>query len=488
MLPKQLKLLANTDKYGAARGGIGAAKTYSFAFWMMGRTDQYPRASAFVIGADYEQLRRGFFDTLIGILEKHGLEEGKDFRYRESPSPMVTFVKSGARIRSLSAVLAERIRSVEFQTVLLEEPQTWGNRAEKIYEVIIGRLRHSPRSADAYGESLQPRLRMSFNPPSTGSWLYKVIEEQWPAMGYKCEQLSVRDNVLLIGQNEYIKDLENKYHPSRWASELDGNWSTVSSGVYRGFDRAMHCKIPTDANGKRVLPDFAIQMYRPLVWALDFNVGWMASNVGQIHTQNLVTKGISPQSMQSRALERITGPEVDGWQERIFYWLDEIFMQDAGSPDVLAEFLRRFGDVARKTGVVLYGDATGGGRGQQLSSKAAARSNWAIIVQGLRAAGIKVAIRVPLSNPSVIDRLNAVWLQFKQGDRYGMLVDPTKCPELINDFVMVQFKTGTNDIDKSDKSDEGCKRSHLSDAVGYAIWLERQLAIGRRPELRSVFK
>jgi len=487
MLPKQLRLLRNTDRLSAARGGVGAAKTFAFAFWMMGRSDEFPKASAFVIGADYEQLRRGFFQTLIGILESHGYEEGKHYRYRESPSPMVVFLKNGARIRSLSAALAERIRSVEFQTVLLEEPQTWGNRAEKIYEIILGRLRHSPRSDSAYGDMLQPRLRMSFNPPSIGSWLYKMIEEQWPKLGYSCERMTVRDNVLLRGKDDYVRELENKYHPSRWASEIDGEWSSIGGGAYRGFDRIMNCTVPKDTNGKLLLPDFAIQMYRPLIWALDFNVGWQASVVGQIHTQNMVTKGVKPTSFTSRAIERTTGPEIDGWQERIFYWLDEIFMQDSGMEDVVPEFLRRYGDVARKTGVVLYGDASGGGRSQQLSSRASARSNWAIVVQGLKNAGITVQIRVQSANPSIQEGLNAVVGQFKNQKGYGMLINPSKCPELINDFVMVQIKPGTNEIDKSDKSDEGLKRSHLSDSVGYSIWYEYMMSIGRPPTPHKAF-
>lgn len=468
LLRKQREFKEAKQKWAGARGGVGSGKTIGAAWWLLERLEEYPKASAFVIGADYEQLRRGFFQSLIGLLENVlGWEAGVDFSYRETPSPMLSLKHNGARLRAMSAEQAERIRSVEIQTLYCEEPQTWQN-GEGVYRVLVGRLRHSQRSATAY-DGMQPQGRMTFNPPAVGTWLYKLIEEQWPLEKFPCWRFSLRDNVLLPGYQEYIRQLENAYPPDVWPVEIDGHWASVGGDVYRYFDAKVHCKPPEG------MPALALDPSKPILWTLDFNFAWMSSLISQAHVQNKVQSGMEikpglpPKPTYSYA--------VPGWQARLFYVLHELFLRDCGSPDVVEAFISSpYGEVAKKQGVYLYGDASGSNRSQTQSAQEAALSNWEIIIQRLRKERIPVTIRIPFANPSVVNRIIAVNAQFRSGEGAGIVIDRDQCPNLVDDFYGVKFKPGTNEIDKSDKSDEGIKRTHLSDALGYMVYIERRLA------------
>jgi hypothetical protein len=479
MLRNQAEFFACERKWAAARGGVGSGKTMAMAWWIIARMREYPRANHVVVGADYEQLRRGFFPSLIGVLEEDlGWERGRDFAYRESPTPLVRFTKSGARLRSMSAELAQRVRSVEVQTLYCEEPQTWHNGAgAETFRAIAGRLRHSRSSAQLYPQ-LPLHGRMTFNPPAVGTWLYKLVTEQWLRDRYPCFRFSLRDNVLLHGQQEYIRQIEAMYPPDRWPVEIDGEWATLGGDVYRNFDLRLHAVEPPDP-----LPPMALDPRRPILWSLDFNVEWMASVICQVYAQRRIVTGV--ENVPGKPPMSIYGSECPGWQRDIVYCLDEIFLRDCGTPEVVEEFVNRYGEVARNVGVYLYGDATGGARAQAITSRAAARSNWEIVLAALIAAKIPVTVCVRQGNPAVWDRTNAVNAQFRSGDGIGFLVDAHRCQNLITDFQAVRYKPGTNDILKDSNTEEGRRLTHLSDALGYLIEVHRAVSRGEQPNFKG---
>ena len=69
-----------------------------------------------------------------------------------------------------------------------------------------------------------------------------------------------------------------------------------------------------------------------------------------------------------------------------------------------------------------------------------------------------------------MDRINATKVQMFNAEGIGLIVDGTKAPYTVQDWQAVKYKVGTNDIDK-----ENPELTHLSDAAGYMIWLEREL-------------
>jgi hypothetical protein len=272
------------------------------------------------------------------------------------------------------------------------------------------------------------------------------------------------------GHAKYIAEREASLSKDLWPFLLDGQWGSVTTGaVYKNFRRDLCIFKPPFP-----LDPLAVDLQKPLLWTHDFNVGLMSSVVAQYHPQRIILDRGPHRDMPFlpvKMVETARRVEVPGYQRGLFYALDEICLKNSGTPDVAAEFIRRWGTIARQTGVILYGDASGGGKSQQLSAQAAARSNWAILINALKAAGIKVEFRVQMANPAVLDRVNEVKAQIETGDGRGLCIDPEKCERLLIDLEAVVWKEGTNDIDKSDD-----EMTHISDALGYMIWVERTIA------------
>jgi len=447
LLPSQMEMRSFTTEWAAARGGKGSGKTVGLCYWMLERLEMYPEAAHFVVGADFEQLRRGFFPSFIDVLTDIHWEAGVDFRYRESPSPMI-ILKSGARLRALGAIQAVRIESVEFQTLLLEEPQTWKN-GEDVFGILNTRLRHSIRSAKEYGLDLLLQGRMSFNPPAVGSWLYEIIEKRWPAKGYACQRVSVRDNYLLLDREGYVRRLETALPPNRWPSQIDGHWSTTGGGVFREFQRDIHGNPPAG------IPR-GIERTKPLLWSLDFNVGHMRSVIAQVYTQRVFADGFDIRPDRGPIQKyRFDSP---GWTRRILRFIGEIAIDDTGTQQVVAAFAERFGDVAKRTGVVLYGDSTGGSRSQIDGLT----SNWSTIIDGLTCAGIPFSYDV-IRNGAPLNRIVKMDATFRSGAGLGCTVDIDACPELLFDIENVQWNKQGTDFDKSANP----RLTHAADAAGY---------------------
>jgi hypothetical protein len=435
---------------------------------------RYPYAGHYVCGADFEQLRGGYFLDMRELLEeKFHWEEGRDYTYHNSPRPEIRFVKSGVRLRSLSAELAQRLRGTRIHSLHAEEPQTWHN-GEEVWRTLVGRMRHSVRSGRMHPD-MPIQAWLTFNPIScpAGTWLHKLVTETWPQRGYPVWRFSLRDNYLLENYEQFIKNLEDNLPPSQWTVEIDGYFPTSGGGAYREYDEKIHTLRP----GNDVLPPPGLPPMglRPEVisWALDFNVGYMCSVIAQPFVQQAI--------VEYKDGKQTVRFNQNGWQRRVYYFIDEIAIENAGIENVCDVFLSRYEEHCKRYvdkdgyGVYLYGDASGGARSQLVSSASAVRTNWEAVKARLRERGIKPKIRIPSANPPELDRVNMFNRQFRIGQGCGALIDPQKCPVLIGDLVSVKLDAKTNKIDKSDKTEAGLKRTHTSDAAGYLIHTERTL-------------
>lgn len=484
VLPKQAQYLRDESKLVGLRGGVGSGKSYIVAWGQIMAMHAHPKATFLAIGASFVQLASGYIETFIGLLERWKIPH----KFTKSPHPTIELTECGAFLDTKSAEMREQLRSLEADYIVLEEPQTWDAGRETFF-TIATRLRPSP-SAVLHYPGLMPKIRASFNPPPVGHWIYDAFEKQFAGI-YPCYRFSLRENSILAKIDPtYLPFLEATIPKDRWPREIEGEWGTVATGVYAGFDRDRHTieayldGQKRSPSGRYVLPDglplFGIDPMQPLCWALDFNVGWMASVVGQWFDQPMIAE-LEPQPPPLQP-KKVLKPFVPSWQNRLCYIFEEIFLENAGVPNAVRRFVELYGPLARRVGVRLYGDASGGGRSQAIDSTSSARTNWQIAIRDLQAAGIRVeSFRVQSQNPAVLDRVNMVREQFRTGDpeRLGFLCSAEKCPELLNDFNLVQWVMGKNDIDKTDKSEEGVKRTHLSDALGYMIWYERLRAKGK---------
>lgn len=466
VLENQANLVECEAEFCAGYGGTGSGKTLAAQFKMWKRLRRYPLAGHYVVGADFEQLRGGYFiDFRILLEEMLRWREGRDYRYRDSPRPSIILLDTGARLRTLSSELAERIRSTQIQSLHAEEPQTW-TRGEAVWQTLSTRLRHTIRSARAYPDMVI-QAWLTYNPKGVpvGSWLYKLVEETWKAKGYPSWRFSLHDNHLLPGLETYIEKIRTNNPPHLWPVEIDGLYPTVGGGAYRSFDHAVHCGKPPDG-----FPAMGLRP-APLLWTLDFNVAFMCSLIVQPYVQQ-------PLVEYKGKIEPERRLPVPTWQRRTFYIIDEITIPDAGIEDVIDEFLNRYAEHAKQWGVTVYGDPSGGARSQSMSSQSSIRTHYEAIAKRLRERGIRVTFRVQSAHPPIMDRVNLTNAQFRAGTGYGVLVDPLKCPESVQDFQTNKLRMttkGTTEIDKTDNSPEGLRRTHCGDAFGYLVYPERRL-------------
>ena len=462
VLPNQADAIETDARFSAMYGGVGSGKTFAAQWKMWRRLRKYPRAGHYVVGADFEQLRGGYFLDFRELLEELlRWREGRDYRYRETPRPTIILNDTGARLRALSSELAERIRSTRIHSLHGEEPQTW-HHGHDVWLTLVGRMRHSVLTAKLYPK-MQFQAWLTFNPGGkpgapVGSWLHEMVTRAWPKLGYPSWRFSLRDNYMLHGLDQTIENLEQQYPPHLWPVEIDGNFPTQGGQVYRAYDRKLHAT-PLDG-----LPPLAFDPALPLCWSLDFNVALMCSVMFQIRHQQRVIVGHKDDAGKTPIMERA----VKAAQEKLFYFLGELRIPDASMYEVVPKFIawfRSLGDVAANTEVHLYGDSTGGNRGQQTNE-----TNWDIAVQLLRAAGIKV-VKMVRKNPLEWDRVNAFNAQLVSGDGVGVYIDHDRCPYFVRDLQGVGYKEGTNDIDKR----RDPLLTHLSDAGGYPIYQERNV-------------
>ncbi len=452
VLPHQAEFLRYKGQMAAIRGGVRSGKSYIIANWMHDRMEEYPDGGHFAVGADLPQLKRGFLNTFTSMLD--GYKVAYDYM---TTTGEIRLKHNGARLQALSAEISERIRSTEMDSVLLEEPQTWNNGLDT-YRVIVGRLSGSPGGKKYRATGMQPQLRMSFNPTAAGSWIWELIERQ---RVMPCWQYSVRQNYLMPNYKEYIALQESQLPPALWPVELDGEWGTAGGQVYRYYSEQNHA-VPLPG-----LPPLAYDPLLPLEWNLDFNVGHMSSTITQVHYQNKRIVGYEdpPFGQFGLAVRKpIVECDVPGAQETLVYVIGEMKITDCSVYQLVPIFLEKYGDWAKRSGVRLFGDSTGGSRGQQTLE-----TNWEIIRSLLKNAGIRVEYCVT-TNPLEGDRVNAVNAQFWTGEGVGIYIDHNRCRDLIKDLQTVSYKEGTNQIDKV----RDASLTHISDGLGYRIFSLRK--------------
>lgn len=478
VLPWQGEFLEYNEDIACVVGGFASGKSFIAANWFADRCLQFPMATHCIATKDLPQAKRGPIATLKGVLDTREVE----YSYNSSTGEIT--LANGCRIKVLSVQNYLGFRSLEADTIWCDETADWGPSSEVAFtRYLAPRLRYSPDGKQYRKFGMKPQLRITTNPSAIGSWLYELIVEK----GYcKCWNVSLRDNFLMQDLEQYIDRQERSMSPDLWPFLIDGNWGSTTVGtVYKGFARNICCVEPPAP-----LPPLAIDMNKPLLWSLDFNVGLMCSVVAQIHQQQRIVRGGNhapawdlPGMSKVKNMQTATTLLAPDYQHALVYVLREFRIPNAGAPDVLDAFLKEYGAIAKQTGVILYGDASGGAKSQTITSSSAARSNWAILVQGLQREGIRVEFRVQTQNPAVMDRVNEVKAQVLTKDGKGLFIDDKAAPYTVTDLEAVRWKEGTNDIDKDDE-----KMTHLSDALGYLIWVERTLSKRQHVQFRRTLE
>ena len=215
-------------------------------------------------------------------------------------------------------------------------------------------------------------------------------------------------------------------HQQRPGDESD------DGNVYFRFDERVNCKSLTR--------DESMQLFI----SLDFNVDPMSCIIGQYDRGSGV-----------RLMERC---EV----------LEELVLPNSNTAEMMDRLLMELRKYA--WGYVLEIEVFGDAAGSQRSPNSS-KTNWQIVAEYFSLnTSIHYRFLRRKANPMIQDRVNAVNSMLKSADGTVRLwVDDLKCPELVSDFKKVKFQQDSagNSAGVLDKSDK--KRTHISDALGYAI-------------------
>ena len=174
---------------------------------------------------------------------------------------------------------------------------------------------------------------------------------------------------------------------------------------------------------------------------------------------------------------RYTGsnPRVDR-SEDVTFVIDEIWIEsNSNTRKVCQRIIEKYG--AHEGEVWIYADASGGsGHTSQVSgsdldliekclSPTFGPQQIGSVESGCGRTRSRLTMDVPNANPAVRARINSVNARLRATDgTIRTRIDP-RCKHLIRDLEGVQYKKGTNDIDKSGAPD----LSHLSDSFGYMV-------------------
>lgn len=255
--------------------------------------------------------------------------------------------------------------------------------------------------------------------PKGFDWVYrKFIGNQ--VEGYAAIQARPFENKFLLEQvPDFYERLRSSYDENFYRQEVMGDYLNVRGGlVYHAFDRMVNVR------------ETQMDLSRPVIWALDFNVDPMCSVVAQIDRMGVVSV------------------------------LDEIVLRRATTEQACQEFEKRFG--MPRAGLVVYGDASGA------AMQTTGSSDYQVIRGFFGSRLARVSYRVPQANPPVRDRVSTMNSRLKNASGDVRLYVNPSCRELIDDFEQVAYKEDSTQIDK----DKDRRRTHLSDALGYLIWQE----------------
>lgn len=242
-------------------------------------------------------------------------------------------------------------------------------------------------------------------------------------------QASIYDNPHLL--KEEIALLEAKYPEGSTERRIRLNGELLpglsGSRAYGAFTYALH-----------VRDTGPLELRRPLCWAIDFNVDFMASLVGQ------------------RA-------------GRVFKFHRELILEGGNIQDMTAWFRELY--PTHQAELWIYGDQTGSNRSGQT-----AQSYYDLIRLGLRGYPVPYKIKLPPKNPSQPDRINAMNRALKDEEgEIGMEINPT-CVEYIADLEGVLRDKRGGILKTYNSSDSYFARTHASDAAGYWVTYEQPVS------------
>lgn len=237
--------------------------------------------------------------------------------------------------------------------------------------------------------------------------------------GYRLIRSSLEDNPL---QKDYVLRIKKEYPAELWPCFIGGMAVNLSGQKCYSFDRRFN-----------VNNSMHYDLSQPLHIACDFGAG-----VGNY---------------------MILGQQLNG----ICYAFDEIHrpkLKTEKMMEILKQFLK-VNNLPFKSAIV-FGDPAGRSDGQS----AASQTDYMIIMEHLRAAGINATLDIRKKAPLQRDRVNLANIRMINaltGER-SYFINSLRCPQLLADYETVTWDETGMHIQKSEKY------SHASDADTYRLF------------------
>lgn len=343
-------------------------------------------------------------------------EAARPFILEENSTKKIITLKNGRIVHGHSADRPDRIRNETFVGFWVDEARECKN-FKLLWDILQGRVL-----------STQGKGFITTSPNS-----YDDIHDIFIAnrkKGYGVVRFPTYANVYL--NKEGIDQLASNYDSKFAQQEIMGEFVIFQGAVYYTFNRKENA-------GDLA---FKVAQYDPskeICLCCDFNVNPIAWVIAQVHINENNLKEV-----------------------RV---IDEIYIKNSNTSEACQEFKNRF--PSHRSGVILYGDATGMSRTANSNV-----TNWKIVEDELRRYG--TSKRVPSSNPAERDRINSLNAMLKNSKGINRIQINPKCKNIIRDLEQVSFKEGTSKIDKTKDFD----LTHLSDALGYMV--EREFTLNRQ--------
>jgi hypothetical protein len=329
--------------------------------------------------------------------------------------------EGGGPIWFVSADRPETIAGPNVASAGVDEPALIDRDA---WRNTVARVRH-PRA--------KLRQTVAAGTPDDLAWMADLFFDPERPERYRFYRMDTRENSELLKDHpDYINQITENASDAEVAVFLEGKGVILNGApAYPCFDEAEHWLEAVSG------PDPNL----PLRLAFDFNVNPMVCVISQIKTGR-------------------HGPELHVQDAIVLY---------GGS--TVEETCTKFMDAYPRwpAGIVVYGDATG--RSRNVKSL---KSNYKIIEETLVDVGA-IETKVPMSNPPVTERINAVNRLLKNAQGVTKLwmrktLPAKRCQvrEIVRSLQRSRKKDGTDDLDKP----AGETITHGADALGYLVAAE----------------
>ena len=420
LLPNQLLALKDTSKYKLISGGVGGGKTRLGTIYALLNVSKYPDALGCIVANTYGQLAKSTLKPFCELLNSMRIR----WSYGIKPlgwCPNHQFV-DWRNIFSIANGACIICSSAEREEIILGQQLAW---------VWMDEIRDSSR---LMWSNLNSRLRdkngpltmmLTTTPAGRQHWAYQVFFEN-PIPNYSNFCLRTRDNHYL--PENYANNVEAVVGKTMAAQELEGMWINATNSACFEFDRLKHVK------------EVSLSKDLPLILSADQNVNPMAATIIQFN------KG-----------------------KREVVVIDEIWIENnATTQKISQEFISRY--AAWEGDVQFYCDATSNKR-NTLGSP----NDIEIMRQTLKS-------RFPSVRNGSDGRIRR---QFDGIIAVNALLNPLigeprlkispKCKYLIRDLEGLQWKPGTQSIDKGKPGTQSIDKennpllSHSSDTLRYVI-------------------